>query len=240
MIRERVRGTLDFTISNGMDVEVYGPIRVYEKTARVQMEVEKARLIQKRGFVPEISITEAQEKKGLWPKTKKQVSPPIRKIGLITSKQSEALHDFEDTYRNEDGKASIKLIDVRLQGQQAPREIADAINRLSRETEVDVIVLTRGGGRSAELAIFNDLLIAEAVCRSSIPVVTGIGHQRDETFADLVADVSTNTPTAAASYLAKLSETAVPNSKSSTAIYIAAAIAVLAVAVAVGLLLLNH
>jgi exodeoxyribonuclease VII large subunit len=240
MVRERTRGTLDFTISNGMDIEVCGPIRVYEKTAKVQIEVEKARLIQRPAYIPDASIIEQLEKKGLWPKTKKPISPSVERIGIVTSKHSEALHDFEDMYRQEGGKASIKPIDVRLQGQQAPREIADAINRLNKEAQVDVIVLTRGGGRSADLAIFNDLLIAEAMCRSSIPIVTGIGHQRDETFADLVADVSTNTPTAAASYLAKLSGAAIPASKSSIAVYVAAAIAILAVAVVVGLFLLNH
>jgi exodeoxyribonuclease VII large subunit len=123
---------------------------------------------------------------------------------VITSKQSDALHDFEDTYRSENGTASVKLGDVRLQGQQAIRDISEAINRLNREKVVDVIAIIRGGGRDADLAIFDDIQIAEAICRSTIPLITGIGHQRDHTLADELADVKAITPTAAASHLARI------------------------------------
>jgi exodeoxyribonuclease VII large subunit len=203
MIREAVRGALTFTISNGMDIEVYGAIRLYEKAARVQIEVENARLISRPQSAIDPNLIPQLEQKGLWPKPKRPLPEQIAQIGLITSKQSDALHDFEDTYRREGGTAAIKLVDVRLQGPQAVRDIANAINRLNHENRVNVIVLIRGGGRASELAIFDDLLIAEAMCRSAIPIVTGIGHHRNETFADRVADVATITPTAAASHLVK-------------------------------------
>jgi exodeoxyribonuclease VII large subunit len=149
---------------------------------------------------------------------------------LITSKQSEALHDFEDMYRKEGGISSIRLVDVRVQGQQASREIADAINRLNREQDTDVIALIRGGGRVADLAVFNDYFIAEAICRSSIPVITGIGHQRDETIADQVADVREITPTAVAIRLARHSQTASSTSRpKSWAPYLLGAAAILAI-----------
>jgi exodeoxyribonuclease VII large subunit len=205
MIREQIRGTLDFTIANGLEIEVFGTIRVYEKSARVQIEIEKVRLIEGVKAAIDTSLLQQLEKKGLWPRMKRPIPPDISKIGLVTSKQSDALHDFEDTYRSDGGKAATKVFDVRIQGQQAAREIAETIHRLSTNKECDVIVLVRGGGRAADLATFNDLAIAEAICQSNIPVLTGIGHQRDETLADMVADVSTITPTAAASYLAKLS-----------------------------------
>lgn len=204
MIREQVRGTLEQPIANGMDVEVFGSIRVYEKSVKVQIEVEKIRVIGDGKLPVDANLLQELGKKGFWPRTKKTLPLEISKIGLVTSEQSEARPDFENTYRNEDGKASIKLFDVRLQGQQAAREIAEKIRRISANKECDVIVLVRGGGRTADLATFNDLAIAEAICQSNIPVLTGIGHQRDETLADIVADVSTITPTAAANYLAKL------------------------------------
>jgi exodeoxyribonuclease VII large subunit len=120
---------------------------------------------------------------------------------------------------------------VRLQGQQAARDIAETIYRLSVDKACDVIVLVRGGGRAAELATFNDLAIAEAICQSNIPVLTGIGHQRDETLADIVADVSTITPTAAAIHLAKqkpvpAQESAVNRSSSWKTYAVAAIVAV--------------
>ncbi len=204
-LREPIRGILDFTITNGIEVEVFGTVRVYEQQARIQIEVEKVRLIKRPAFIIDKTIQEQLAKKGLWPPVRKPFPENIRQIGLITSKSSEARYDFEDTYKKEGGQARIKWVDVRIQGQQAPRQIADAINRLNREAEVDVIVLARGGGRKMEMAVFNDLLIAEAICRSAIPVVTGIGHQQDETFADQVADVSTITPTAAGTHLARSS-----------------------------------
>jgi exodeoxyribonuclease VII large subunit len=205
MIREQVRGSLDFTISNGMDIQVFGTVRVYERQARIQIEVEKVQLSESTGVSPDPRILEQLETNGLWPKTKRVLPEKIQTIALVTSKQSDAIHDFEDTYRKEGGTARIKLLDVRIQGQQAPREIAEAINRLNRDGEADVITVIRGGGRDADLATFNDFLIAEAICKSSIAVVTGIGHQRNETVADQVADVREITPTAAAIRLARQS-----------------------------------
>ncbi len=205
MIPESARGGLGFTVANGMEIEVFGTLRVYEPRAKIEIEVESARLIERGAYANYIDIEEQLRRKGLWPRRKRPLPEQITRIGLITSKQSDALHDFEDTYRRESAGnvAAIQLVDVRVQGEQAPREIADAINRLNQEAEVDVIVLVRGGGRAAELATFDDYLIAEAICRSDIPVVTGIGHQRDETFADRVADVAAITPTDAALRLAK-------------------------------------
>lgn len=206
MLPERIRGTLDFTLSNGMEVELYGTARVWEKQARLQIQIEQARLIRRPLFVITATIQEQLAKRGLFPKTKKSLPKEVKRITVITSKQSEALHDFEHTYREEaKNAATVKVIDVRIEGQQAPREISDAINRVNNNQDTDVIVLVRGGGRRMDLAAFNDFLIAEAICRSNIPVITGIGHQRDETFADQVADYCAITPTAAASYLAKAS-----------------------------------
>ncbi|MEO8612645.1 MAG: exodeoxyribonuclease VII large subunit [Chloroflexota bacterium] len=238
MLREKIRGTLDFIISNEIEIEVYGTVRVFEKKAQIQIEIEKARLIERPPFVIDATVQEQLAQKGLWPKPKRPLPKHIKTIGLVTSKQSDALHDFEDTYRSENGTASVKLADVRLQGEQAAREIADAITRLNHEKRVDIIAIIRGGGRASELLTFNDMGIAEAVCRSTIPVLTGIGHQRDHTIADELADVSTITPTAAASYVARLSQSdmetkqPVPTPPQTKYVYvIAALVAVLAVVV---------
>lgn len=205
MLPESVRGTLDFSISNGLEIEILGSVGVYDKRASIQIEVEKARLIDRTDYKPDPSTIERLQAQNLWPHTQKALPETVRRIGLITSKQSEALQDFENTFRDENGQASVDVVDVRLQGQQAPGQIANAISRLNHHGEVDVIVLTRGGGRADDLAVFNEYQIAEAICRSVIPVVTGIGHQRDDTFADQVADYSAYTPTAAAVHLARLS-----------------------------------
>ena len=245
ILRNTVRGTLNFEIANGMDIEVYGAIQVYERQAKVQIQVDQVRLISTNTYVLDQTVQMQLAEKGLWPPVKQPLPTDIRQIGLVTSKRSEALKDFEDTYRHEHGGAALKVADVLLVGQQAPQQIAQAIERYNHHHQVDVIVLTRGGGRSAELSVFNDLLVAEAICRSQIPVVTGIGHQRDDTLADHVADVSTITPTAAAVELARrtrpeqdifAAETAPKPTASNQALFISVAIIVAAIIIALVLL----
>lgn len=245
MLRNTVRGTLSFEIANGMDIEVFGTLQVYERQARVQIQVEEVRLISANGFVLDQTVQQQLAEKGLWPPVKKPLPAEIRQIGLVTSKRSEALKDFEDTYRSERGGAALKVADVLLVGQQAPQQIAGAIERYNHQHQVDVIVLTRGGGRSTELSVFNDLLVAEAICRSQIPVVTGIGHQRDSTLADHVADVTTITPTAAAVELARrtrpqqdtlAAETTARPATSNQALFISVAIIIAAIIIALVLL----
>jgi exodeoxyribonuclease VII large subunit len=204
MLPRSKRGNLNFTLQNGMEVEVFGSIRIYDKKALVQIEVEKVNLIERPPYMMDESVKDRLTRQGIYPRNKLSLPDNINKIGLVTSKNSDALHDFEDTYRREClHPAQVIMRDVLLQGEQAPRQIADEINRLNNENDVDVIVIVRGGGRNHDLAVFNDYLIAEAICRSKIPIITGIGHQRDETFADQVADFAAITPTAAASYIAK-------------------------------------
>ncbi|WP_439566328.1 exodeoxyribonuclease VII large subunit, partial [Gloeocapsopsis crepidinum] len=85
-----------------------------------------------------------------------------------------------------------------VQGEQAPSSIAKAIARVEEDGRAEVLILARGGGAVEELACFNDERVVRAIAQCSIPVITGIGHQRDESLADLVADVCVHTPTAAA------------------------------------------
>jgi exodeoxyribonuclease VII large subunit len=242
IIRAPVKNKLGFEISSGMDIEVYGCVRVYERKADIQIEVEQVRLIESQQKIVDTNLLNQLEKIGLWPHEKKPMPNVIRKIGLVTSKQSDALHDFEDTYRSEGGTAAVKLSDVRLQGDQAPQVIADAIRRVGKSGDVDVIVLTRGGGRTADLAVFDSLLIAEAICRCTVPVITGIGHQRDHTLADEVADYKAITPTAVASYLARIKPPEQPMTiatSNNRLLYITFAIIIVAVVIIL-VLLTNH
>ena len=242
MLRASVKNKLGFEISNGMDLEVYGCVRVYERKADVQIEVEQVRINESQEKIVVSNLLDQLTQKGLWPRDKKPLPSIIRKIGLVTSKQSDALHDFEDTYRAEGGLAAVKVADVRLQGEQAPQVIADAIRRLGKSGDVDVIVVTRGGGRSADLAVFDSLLIAESICRSIVPVITGIGHQRDHSLADEVADYSASTPTAVASFLARIKPPEQPVSiptQNNRLLYVALAIIIVAAAIILALLT-NH
>jgi exodeoxyribonuclease VII large subunit len=211
-LAERRRGHIEFELANGLEIEVFGSIRVYDRQAKVQIDVEQARLIAHDPFVLDQPVQAQLAQQGCWPPPRRPLPEHIQRIGLITSRQSDAMRDFEDTYREHSGSgaAPVELADVRLQGVQAPAQIAQAIQRLNREKRVSVIVLTRGGGRKEDLAVFNDLSIAQAICQSDIPIVTGIGHQRDDTLADQMADFKAITPTAAAIELARHTPAAVP------------------------------
>lgn len=216
MIWSNDLANIDFPLSKGILVDVYGTLAVYDRHAQVQIQVEKIRLVDKKDAQFDTDVIQHLEERGLWPRQKQDLPSVIKRIALITSKNSAAVEDFRTTYYNEGGKAGIEIMDVSLQGEQATTTIVEAIKRANQMKQVDVIVLTRGGGRNIDLSTFNDYRIAEAICLSKIPVVTGIGHQQDDTIADHVADESSSTPTAAAIGLAKLRAT--PESDISTPI----------------------
>ena len=205
MLPERRRSNLDFELAQGMEVAVFGAIRVYEKQAKVQIDVEQVRLINHEPYVLDVTLQDQLATSGCWPPPKRPLPQVVQTIGLVTSKNSKAREDFFDTFYHEGGQGQISVVDVKVGGQRAPAQIARAIQRLNQENTVDVIALVRGGGRVDELTVFNDL-IARAICQSAIPVITGIGHQQDDSLADQMADFSAITPTAAAVRLAKLAQ----------------------------------
>lgn len=93
-----------------------------------------------------------------------------------------------------------------MQGKQAPEAIVLAIERVIKDSRAEVLIVARGGGATEDLACFNDERVVRAIAECPIPVISGIGHQRDETLADLVADVCAHTPTAAAECIPRLTD----------------------------------
>ncbi len=205
-LNERRRGHLDFDLTNGLEIEVFGSVRVYDRQAKVQIDVEQIRLIAHDPFQLDQDVQARLVEAGCWPPQKRSLPQRIERIGLVTNQQSRGLEDFRSTFYSSGGQGAIEVADVRVGGQQAPRQIAAAIERLNREKQVDVIALVRGGGRVEELAIYNDFAIAAAICKSQIPVITGIGHHQDNHLADQMADVAEITPTAAGNRLAQLAQ----------------------------------
>jgi exodeoxyribonuclease VII large subunit len=235
MLRENARGSISFTPQNGMEVDVYGPVAVYEERASIEIDVQQMRLIEGQVMTNFEPVMSRLKSMGLYPREKKAIPANPRQIVLVTSRSSEAESDFRFHYGEAGGTAPVRLIDVRVEGEHAPREIADAITRINNNQLGDVIVLTRGGGRRQALTVFDDFLVAEAICRSAIPIITAIGHIRDTTIADEVADMSKGTPTAAATYLAQLQHT--PNPAVTTLLVAAAVLLAIGVIVVLVLLL---
>ncbi len=125
-------------------------------------------------------------------------------IGIVTSPQAAALRDMLRVLSVRYPLARVILSPTLVQGTEAPAAIAAALDLLNEQGEADVIIIGRGGGSIEELWAFNEEIVARAIARSRIPVISGVGHETDFTIADFVADSRASTPTAAAA-------SAVPN-----------------------------
>ena len=120
---------------------------------------------------------------------------------MITSPDSHALHDVCSKLKSRFPISDIIIYPSLVQGKYAPENIIKQIIRCNKDRDVDVILLIRGGGSLEDLMAFNDEKLAREIYSSKLPIVTGIGHQPDITIADYVADVSMETPTAAAVHI---------------------------------------
>jgi len=139
------------------------------------------------------------EAEGLFDPLRKRPLPPHpQTVAVVTSPQAAAWGDIQRTFRRRYPGLRILFSPALVQGDQAPDSIVKAIDRVVRDGRSDVLILSRGGGAIEDMACFNDERVVRAIAECPIPVIAGIGHQRDESLADLVADVCAHTPTAAA------------------------------------------
>jgi exodeoxyribonuclease VII large subunit len=136
---------------------------------------------------------------GLFDEERKRSLPTHpRTIAVVTSPTAAAWGDIQRTLWQRYPGLTVLLSPATVQGIEAPDSIVQAIARVNEDNRAEVIILARGGGAVEDLACFNDEKVVRAIVTSKIPVIAGIGHQRDESLADLVADYSAHTPTAAA------------------------------------------
>ena len=122
-------------------------------------------------------------------------------IGLVTAPDSAAYHDLVSSLQESGYGFRVAFTAAAVQGPRAERELSSSIRRLSSIPDLACIVLTRGGGSRSDLAAFDSGLVAEAVCRSKLPVLTGLGHEIDQAVVDVVAHTAFKTPTAVAEFL---------------------------------------
>lgn len=139
------------------------------------------------------------EAEGLFDPARKRALPSHpQTVAVVTSPQAAAWGDIQRTLRRRYAGLHVLFSPALVQGEQAPSSIVQAIQRVERDGRADVLILSRGGGAIEDMACFNDERVVRAIADCAIPVIAGIGHQRDETLADLAADVCAHTPTAAA------------------------------------------
>ncbi|MCD6222191.1 MAG: exodeoxyribonuclease VII large subunit [Thermoplasmata archaeon] len=191
--------SLPYSLKNGMKVILKGDVRVYEKKGIYQMYVKDIKI----GGVGElflkfIEIKEKLRKEGLFDERYKKKLPKIpRIVGVVTSPNGAAIRDIINVIKRR-FPVKILLAPVRVQGEEASNEIANAIKKLNEDGRADVIIVGRGGGSWEDLWPFNTEKVARAIFSSHIPVISAVGHETDFTISDFVADARAATPSAAA------------------------------------------
>ncbi len=139
------------------------------------------------------------EAEGLFdPDRKRPIPTHPQTVAVVTSPQAAAWGDIQRTLKRRYPGLRVLFSPALVQGDQAPHSIVSAIERVERDGRADVLILSRGGGAIEDMVCFNDEIVVRAIANCSIPIIAGIGHQRDESLSDLAADVVAHTPTAAA------------------------------------------
>lgn len=191
---------LKFAPENGMEVVCWGRVSVYSQRGELQLVVDRMEPVGVGSW--QLAFEKLKLKldaEGLFGASHKRSLPSFPKIiGVVTSPTGAAIHDILNVLRRRGAGLRVLLAPVRVQGEGAAVEIAQAIEDLNRHGEADVIIAGRGGGSPEDLWAFNEEPVARAVFASQIPVISAVGHEVDVTISDLVADLRAPTPSAAA------------------------------------------
>jgi len=185
---------------DGQSVLAHGRISVYEVAGTYQFYVDRVQLAGVGRLHLEFeALKQRLFKEGLFDAVRKRSLPPFPiRLGVVTSPTAAALRDILNVLARRYSLVQVVLSPTLVQGDQAPAQIAAAIQALNEHTDVDAIIVARGGGSLEELWAFNDERVARAIVDSRVPVISGVGHEVDFTIADFAADVRAPTPSAAA------------------------------------------
>ncbi len=197
--RDQARG-LRFRPEDGLHVMVRGSLGVYELRGEYQVYVSQIEPVGAGAL--QLAFEQLKKKlgdEGLFDEARKKPLPVLpRCIGVITSPAGAAIRDILRILRRRFAGLRVILYPVKVQGEGAAADIAQALGYFNRVRTADVLILARGGGSLEDLWAFNEEIVARAIAASAIPVISGVGHETDFTIADFVADVRASTPSAAA------------------------------------------
>ena len=198
-------GKVPFKLADGLQVVALGEVSVYERRGQYQLIV--SQLLPKGLGALQLAFEQLKQKlaaEGLFDPARKKPLPVLpARIGLVTSPTGAAIRDFLNILDRRYPDRHVIINPVRVQGAGAAAEIAAAIGEFNARNLVDVLIVTRGGGSLEDLWAFNEEVVARAIARSRVPVISAIGHEIDFTIADFVADLRAPTPSAAAELVVK-------------------------------------
>jgi exodeoxyribonuclease VII large subunit len=192
--------SLKFTPKDGMRVLTRGRLTLFEPRGEYQLVAE---YLEPQGIgglqLAFIQLKERLSREGLFSELHKKEIPKLpQRIGIVTSPTGAAIRDILTVLTRRFANLEILINPVRVQGEGAAQEIAQAIDDLNRQGGLDVMIVGRGGGSLEDLWAFNEEVVARAIHRSAVPVISAVGHEIDFTIADFVADLRAATPSAAA------------------------------------------
>jgi exodeoxyribonuclease VII large subunit len=196
------RGRFDalrLDLNDGERVHVFGRPELYEARGEFRL---RALSVERFGIGAHLAAIERLKAKlageGLFAEERKRQLPRLpRRIGLVTGNDAAAKRDVIATIGARFPPARVLVAETYVQGPKATPAIIDALRRLCEEPEIDVLVLTRGGGSFEDLLPFSDERLVRAVASCPVPIVSAVGHEQDTPLCDLAADVRASTPTAA-------------------------------------------
>ena len=209
-----IRGKVtDFEPEEGMKVVCTGRLTVYERRGEYQIIVERMELVGKGKLYQEFErLKKKLAEEGLFDESLKRELPLFPwKIGIVTSPSGAAIRDMLKILREKGVGGEVLLYPSKVQGVTAHLEIIEGIRFFNKFSPVDVIIIGRGGGSFEDLMPFNDENLAREIRKSSIPVISAVGHEIDYTISDFAADRRAPTPTAAAEIIARLQQEFVEN-----------------------------
>jgi len=189
-----------FKVTDGMEVIVRGRVQVFEQRGALQLYAEE---MEPRGVgalqVAFEQLKRRLEAEGLFDRVRKRALPFLpRTIGIVTALRGAGLHDMLRILFDRFPNVRVIFRPAKVQGAGSADEIAEAIADLNRDGRAEVLIVGRGGGSLEDLWAFNEEVVARAIFRSAIAVISAVGHEIDYTIADFVADLRAPTPTAAA------------------------------------------
>ena len=191
---------LNFVPKDGMKVKILGSVSVFERDGVYQIY---CKAMQEDGlgdlYTKYLELKNKLEAEGLFDETHKQKVPYLpRIVGVLTSQTGAVIRDIINVSTRRNPNVYIRLLPVPVQGQGAGEKIAEAIDLANKEKIADVLIIARGGGSLEDLWPFNEEVVARAIYKSKIPIISSVGHETDFTIADFVADLRAPTPSAAA------------------------------------------
>src|SRR5574341_1568285 len=203
-----VTNRVKFELKDGIEIVAFGSITVYESRGQYQLIIED---IEPKGIgalqLAFLQLKEKLEKEGLFDPAHKKPLPLLpKKIAVVTSITGAAIRDILNVINRIFARGEILIYPVKVQGEGAAQEIAQAIRDLNAISDIDVMIVGRGGGSLEDLWAFNEEVVARSIFASEVPVISAVGHETDYTIADFASDLRAPTPSAAAEMVVESEE----------------------------------